>query len=244
MSESSPVPVIIPDWEAPEHVTAFTTTRQGGVSKPPFDSLNVAKHVGDHERDVDINRGLLNVNTPIHWLEQIHSNRIVQAGSDSYSADASFAISGDVACAVMTADCLPILLYCKQGDCVAAIHAGWRGLASGIIPHSIRKLPTQPGNLVAWIGPAISQANFQVGAEVVAHFTEFDNVISVSRDEDKYLVDMAEVAKQQLQQSGVQEVIKSGLCTYADDTRFFSHRRATHQGHTTTGRMVSVIALR
>ncbi|MCV2883195.1 peptidoglycan editing factor PgeF [Aestuariibacter sp. AA17] len=242
-SGSTQLSLITPDWDVPNWVDAYTTTRKGGVSQPPYDSLNVGMHVKDNPEHVKANRNMLPTKQPIHWLHQTHSNKIVEAGSAEAHADASFTSRDDVACAVMTADCIPILISSVQGDCVSAIHAGWRGLVNSIIDSSLAALPRPANELVAWIGPCISQPHFEVGQEVAKQFKSYSNAISQGQQQGKYHIDMALVAALQLRSLGVQHVYQSQLCTYANEDLFFSHRRATHQGLSDCGRVATVIAL-
>ena len=164
------------DWPAPDNVLAYSTCRKGGFSQQPYDSLNLGLHVGDKPQTVRANRALLPMTKSMVWLNQTHSaicTQLSQAHQDSgqvMDADASFSLEKNLVCAVMSADCLPILLCNQQGTCVAAIHGGWRGLANGIIENTLKQLPCAPDQLMAWLGPAISQQNFEVGMEVKRAF--------------------------------------------------------------------------
>lgn len=271
--------IIKPNW--PVHllknaaVQAFTTTCLGGVSQPPFDGLNLALHVNDNPLDVAHNRQLvktLTLKEPA-WLNQTHSNNIADLSQNpdlTLPVDASITSLKGQVCAVMTADCLPLLVTDVHGQAVAAIHAGWQGLANGIITKTInlmvKRYRVEPANLLVWLGPAISQAHFEIGDEVKAQlmaslFVSLPASLSIDRAEQqlsrcfkqgkkpgKWYGDVYAIAKAQLLGVGVKQVYGGDYCTYADKevsnrNKFFSHRRATHQGLCGTGRMVSVIGL-
>ncbi|MEO8331592.1 MAG: laccase domain-containing protein, partial [Gallionella sp.] len=165
---------IIPDWPAPAAVKALQTTRLGGGSVAPYRSLNLGSHVGDAPLAVERNRMLLNKLLPSEpvWLEQVHGTVVANADMASClpQADACIARHRDAVCVVMTADCLPVLLCDKQGSVVGAVHAGWKGLAAGVIEAAVRAMDVAPQDLMVWFGPAISQDAFEVGAEVRAAF--------------------------------------------------------------------------
>jgi hypothetical protein len=165
---------IIPDWPAPKQVRTLQTTRLGGVSSTPYDSLNLGDHVGDAPLAVAHNRMLLNTLLPSEpvWLEQAHGTLVANADHASClpQADACIARHRAAVCVVMTADCLPVLLCDKQGSVVGAAHAGWKGLAAGVIEATVQAMDVAPQNLMAWLGPAISQDAFEVGDEVRAAF--------------------------------------------------------------------------
>lgn len=236
-----------PDWPAPNTIKAYSTTCSGGISVAPFESLNVALHVGDSPQNVNQNRQQLIESGFLpnpQWLEQIHSIKVVehQVLDTCPKADATYTTNARQACVVMTADCLPILLCNQAGDWVASVHAGWRGLADGIVYETVKHYQGET-SLMAWIGPAISQTYFEVGDEVKELFVnnnnELEKYFKVSHKQ-KWLCDLTAIARYQLEQLSV-SVYLSGLCTYQDSERFFSHRRATHQGLTQTGRMATVI---
>lgn len=237
------MPLIKPNWPAPNHVQAFSTTRRGGVSESSFDSMNLAQHVGDDANSVVENRQQLqrNTNHPVnpHWLTQTHSDRVIKYSEDSIGVDADgvFTTNKLQACVVMTADCLPVLFCSKNGDFVAAVHAGWRGLADGILINAVKKYP-KPELLLAWIGPAISQQAFEVGSEVRDVFVNTDSKCSnyfIEKGEGKFLANLAAIAEHQLSILGV-DVYQSGLCSYQNKQEFFSYRRDGQ-----TGRMASMI---
>lgn len=256
--------LIIPDWPAPKIVQAGCTTRHAfqGKSSPPFQSFNVADHVGDNTEHVAANRQQLPF-SDIAWLQQTHSTTIVhiqraEAFSKPVNADASFTTLSEVTCAVMTADCLPILLCDAHGRWVAAIHAGWRGLAAGIIEKALSAIDSKVNqgktrgftkdSTLAWIGPAIGRQAFEVGEEVKLAFTANNPSAikafqAIQGEPGKYRCDLAAIAKDKMVNAGVEQIFGGDFCTYQDETRFFSHRRdAKING--TTGRMVSLICLK
>jgi len=250
---------IIPDWPMPKNIKALCTTRQGGVSKAPFDSLNMATHVEDVLNDVMQNRALIQqkANLPSEpvWLNQQHTDIALELTNQSSFAepaiaDASWTQSQNVVCVVMTADCLPVLLTDKQGSCVAAIHAGWKGLADKIVRQTIQKMPVEPSELMAWIGPAISVRQFEVGQDVFDAFakqspdnkpffhkqsSQIESHSKVSPN-TKYLADLPGLVSLEMQKLGLTQIHKSNLCSYEDKEQFFSYRRDGK-----TGRMASMI---
>jgi YfiH family protein len=235
---------IIPDWPAPANVRAVTSTRLGGVSLPPYDSLNLGDHVGDAPLAVAQNRRRLGDELGLpaepRWLSQVHGTRCCDASliSAGIEADALFAARPGVVCAVLTADCLPLLLCDVAGERVAAVHAGWRGLLNGVIENSVRKMGAG-GEVLAWLGPAIGPAAFEVGEEVRAAFVSHDAHAAeafVAAGEGKWLADIYRLARQRLAASGIARVYGGELCTYADGERFYSYRRDGR-----TGRLASLI---
>ncbi|MDP5130666.1 MAG: peptidoglycan editing factor PgeF [Paraglaciecola sp.] len=244
---------IKPDWKVPPHIVAYTSCRGGGESSPPFDSLNVAQHVGDDPQVVEQNRSKLPNFQHYHWLNQIHSDICLElphehsASADAKlpGADACFTSHKNQVCAVMTADCLPLLLCNAQGTKVAAVHAGWRGLANNIIEKTIDKLACDTSSMFAWLGPAISQQYFEVGADVKHSFADFPEAFmpssNYSANQAKYLADLYAIARAKLVAMGLHNISGGEYCTYEQADLFFSHRRATHQGLSTTGRIVTSI---
>lgn len=233
---------IKPNWPAPGNIRALSTTRIGGVSKEPFDSLNLGLHVGDDEVSVMTNRQRLQkvvTHPPVQWLNQIHSNKVVEySGADQLvEADAIVTSKSTATCAVMTADCLPVLMTNSCGSWVAAAHAGWRGLADGVLLNTVASYDS-PEPLMAWIGPAISQKCFEVGSEVREAFLELDasnQTYFVQNERGRWQADLAGLAKKQLESRGV-TVYLSQLCTYENTQQFYSYRRDGK-----TGRMASMI---
>lgn len=247
---TSKIEFIQPDWSAPHSIQAVSSTRFGGVSLAPYDSFNLATHVQDQWAHVLQNRQILeqslNLSSSIAWLDQQHTHQCLychQAWSSPPTADAVWTDQPGLVMAVLTADCLPILITNQAGSLVCAVHAGWRGLLNGVVQNTVRQLPEKAENLLAWIGPAISQTHFQVGAEVYQAFTQQDVNFQTAfvRDknndeaEEKWLADLPMMAQQILLKLGVGRVTKSGLCTY-DDVRFYSYRK---EGQ--TGRIASLI---
>ncbi|NVJ67059.1 MAG: peptidoglycan editing factor PgeF [Gammaproteobacteria bacterium] len=237
--------LIAPNWPASEKVRAFTSCRTGGLSIEPFEHLNLAKHVGDDAHTVESNRQLLQQFSEHpadpHWLTQTHSTEVVEYNPAEFEceADAVFTTQTNQACVVMTADCLPVLLCSKNGDFVAAVHAGWRGLADGITIKAAKKY-AKPSELMAWIGPAISQEYFEVGQDVYDEFCKPAPYLSAhfkAVGENKYYADLPAIAADQLQGLGV-ETYQSELCSYAESERFYSYRRDGR-----TGRMATMIWL-
>lgn len=238
--------VIRPDWDAPSFIKAFTTTRQGGVSRSPFDTLNLAAHVGDYSAHVKENRDRLRSQLSLPseplWLNQIHSNIVLNASNmlSETSGDASFTHLKDQVCVVLTADCLPILLTTQTGDYVGVIHAGWRGLAKRIIRTTIRSMQVDPKSLRVWLGPAIGAKCFEVGNEVY-HYFKTEDPASLPAftpiKEASWLFDIYAAARIHLKQEHVGHIFGGDFCTYTEHERFFSFRR--DQGK--TGRMATLI---
>lgn len=235
---------IVPDWPAPEKVRALTTTRYGGVSLPPYASLNLGDHVGDDPFAVAENRRRLcdELGLPAapHWLSQVHGTgccdaTLVPTGSE---ADAQFAARSGVVCAVLTADCLPLLLCDVTGTRVAAVHAGWRGLLNGVIENSVRAMGAT-SEVLAWLGPAIGPTAFEVGEEVRHAFVAHDPRAAgafVPAAGGRWLADIYWLARQRLAACGIPQVYGGELCTYSDSARFYSYRRDGQ-----TGRLASLI---
>lgn len=237
-------PWIKPDWPAPESVHALCTTRQGGVSRSPYNSFNVAQHVGDRPEDVAANRKLLADGAGLpdepQWLVQVHSDIVIDANEkfmNAPEADGSFCTAPGRVLAVLTADCLPVLLCNRQGSWIAAVHAGWRGLAAGILQKSVNNYPGKTSDLIAWMGPAISQRAFEVGGDVLDAFEkEFTHAKDYFRPSgDKYFADLYGLARMQLESSGV-ATFGGNYCTYTESSDFFSYRRDGE-----TGRMATLI---
>jgi YfiH family protein len=239
-----PAPAFLqPDWPAPASVRAVMTTRIGGVSAGPYAGFNLATHVGDDASAVVENRRLLRsaLGLPFEpaWFEQVHGVEVaILPGPVSRPADAVVTFKTGGACAVLVADCLPVFLANREGDRVGLAHAGWRGLAAGVIEAAVAALDCDPARLVAWLGPAIGPAAFEVGAEVRAAFTERDPGAAAEfragRD-GRFLADLPALARRRLAGCGVPSVHGGGLCTYSDAARFYSYRRDG-----ATGRMAAL----
>ncbi|HHM04876.1 MAG TPA: peptidoglycan editing factor PgeF [Gammaproteobacteria bacterium] len=238
---------ITPDWPAPPTVRALATTRSGGVSEPPYGSLNLAGHVGDEPEQVQENRRRLRRAVPLPaeplWLAQAHGTVVVDAACARAGvvADGSFSRHPGLVCTVLTADCLPLLLCDTGGTVVAAVHAGWRGLAAGIIEQAVRALGRPGRRLLAWLGPAIGPTAFEVGPEVRQAFIQQDaaaeHAFHPGRG-DRYLANLYALARQRLARVHVTAVYGGHWCTVGDAERFFSYRRDG-----LTGRMAALVWL-
>ena len=258
---------IVPDWPAPASVKAVVTTRLGGVSQEPFESLNPAFHVGDDAKNVARNRQLisneLTANFEPQWLEQVHGIDVVEARIDHADigplvnkqegivkaicqlgvpcADAIITSDLGLPCAVMTADCLPVLFCNVEGDQVGVAHAGWRGLAAGVLENTFASFDQPPERMLVWLGPAIGPDNFEVGEEVRDTFLSFSARTEAAFQPNKskpghWFADLYLLAKIRLNRLGIESIYGGDFCTYADSARFYSYRR-DHD----TGRMASII---
>jgi len=236
---------IEPNWPAPPGIRALTTIRKGGYSQQPFDGLNLGDHVGDDPTTVIRNRQLLyqSLNLPSvpTWLTQVHGADVIEASvaPEGWEADALFARTPGQVCAVLTADCLPLLLCNRAGDRVAAVHAGWRGLAAGVIETTLNRLAVPGDEIMAWLGPAIGPECFEVGAEVRDCFLQHDPKTEAAFKEnraDHWLADIYQLARLRLKACGVTAVWGGEHCTVTDTERFYSYRRDGR-----TGRMATLI---
>lgn len=241
---------LVPDWPAPDNIHAATTLRTGGVSKEPYLSLNPATHVNDLNEHALQNRKIIHdmLSLPAEpiWLDQIHSNHIIKAEitDTPQQADASYSSESGVVCAVMTADCLPLLICSKDGKKIAAIHAGWRGLLTGVITNSISEIAsktpiTKCTELLIWLGPAIGAKCFEVGTEVFDAFMNKSNLYEkafMKQHNSKYLADIYQLARIELSTLGISNIYGDTYCTMTDNERFFSYRRDNQ-----TGRMATLI---
>jgi len=246
---------LVPDWPAPANIHAATTLRTGGVSQGPYYSLNPAAHVNDDAEWVRNNRRIIRdmLSLPAEpvWLDQVHSNRVVKAEKTAFlqQADASYTHQSGVVCAVMTADCLPVLICSTDGTQVAAIHGGWRGLLAGVISNTVITMQihhnSQPCNggarrdFLVWLGPAIGPDCFEVGSEVCDAFVEksaeFSNAFR-EQGKGKWLADIYQLARIELAALGIANVYGGTSCTFTEHERFYSYRRDTQ-----TGRMATLI---
>ena len=252
------------DWPAPGHIHAGTTTRLVGVSRPPFDSFNLGGHVGDDLQSVAENRlrlqSQLSLPAAPNWLKQRHGSRVIEVNPDENTdADGAYTCATDRVCAVLTADCIPLLLCNKSGTEIAAIHIGWRGLCQGIIKSALAMFSANSRELLAWLGPYISQENYEVGADVITaclgdkgdrfeicprseqsenKSVPFSQAISPGRA-NHWFLDLGQLVKVELLQQGVEDVYGCNLCTYSRKDLFYSYRRDA-----VTGRMASMIWMR
>ena len=234
-----------PEWPAPARVRALQTLRGGGVSQAPWDTFNLGEHVGDEPAHVVANRLLLREHLPAEpqWLTQVHGIAAVDAEkwANNENADAAYTRRSNTVCVVMTADCLPVLFCDRAGTVVAAAHAGWRGLLGGVLESTMAAMAVPPGQLLAWLGPAIGPDRFEVGDEVRDAFLADDAGAAaafVAHAPSKWLADIYCLARRRLQRAGVAQIDGGGLCTVSEPDRFFSYRRDG-----VTGRMASLIWL-
>ena len=236
---------ITPSWPAPANVRALVTTRAGGVSVGPYASMNLGAHVGDDPAAVAENRAILGRATacaPL-WLTQVHGTAVAVCGEVGQGSEADAAVSRlpGLACAMMTADCLPVLLCNRAGTVVGAAHAGWRGLCDGVIEAAVAAMGVPGAEILAWLGPAIGPAAFEVGGEVRQAFVSRDPAAEVAftvRENGKWLADLYLLARLRLRVVGVTSISGGDLCTVAEPGRFFSYRRDG-----VTGRMASLVWL-
>ncbi len=236
--------MILPDWPAPARVHGLMTVRTGGVSQAPWSSFNLGDHVGDDPTHVAANRASLRRQLPAEpaWLRQVHSARVVEAGRDpNPEADASYSRETGQVCAVLTADCLPVLFCDRAGSVVAAAHAGWRGLADGVLEATVAAMQVAPREVMAWMGAAIGPQAFEVGDEVRAAFVAQQPEAAaafVPHAPGKWLADLYALARIRLGHAGVEAVYGGGRCTFNETDAFYSYRRDG-----VTGRMASLIWL-
>ena len=252
--------LFLPTIELAENVICFTTSIHGGVSKGVYKSFNIGAHVGDNQTRVEINRQLLtailtqqiesrkiveNITDftelkPIKWLNQSHTTNICNYESILDSAfDGIETLSRNTPLAVMTADCLPIIIACSKTGKIAAVHAGWKGLIDNFLAKVIACFEHTDA-LSVWIGPHISSKNFQISDAIVDYFAPYPNAFKAEENEGKYLVDLSGIARTQLASLGIMNVQVSSVCTYANE-HCFSHRRNTHSGRLQTGRMATIV---
>ena len=234
---------LVPDWPAPATVRAAMTTRAGGASAGPWASFNLASHVGDDPAAVAENRcrlrAALDLPSEPSWLQQVHGHVVARLpGPLPEAADAAVAFGRDAVCAVLVADCLPVFLASRDGDRVGVAHAGWRGLAAGVLEATVVALGCDPARLVAWLGPAIGPQAFEVGEEVRSAFTAQDAAAAAlfhPGRAGRWLADLPALARRRLMACGVASVHGGGTCTVSDPARFYSYRRDG-----VTGRMAAL----
>jgi polyphenol oxidase len=240
---------LTPAWPVPARVRAAFSLRAGGCSAAPFDTLNLGAEVGDAPASVRENRerlrAVLGLPAEPLWLQQVHGTEVlepgVQRGSVAARADAVILRAAGQVAAIQVADCLPVLFAARDGSSVAAAHAGWRGLAAGVLEATVAKLSADPTALIAWLGPAIGPRHFEVGDEVRAALVLGQSAAASAftrNPRGRWQCDLAALARQRLAALGVGEVFGAPLCTYADPQRFFSYRRDGR-----CGRMAALIWL-
>ncbi|MGL5952669.1 MAG: purine nucleoside phosphorylase YfiH [Providencia rustigianii] len=237
--------LIFPEWPQPKNISTCSTTRLGGVSQPPFDSLNLGDHVEDLPEAVSENRRRLEVlaqlpQQPV-WLEQVHGTHVLHLNGEyieNRQADAVYTDKVGQVCAIMTADCLPVLFCSRDGKEVAAAHAGWRGLCDGVLENTVAQFKSPPHEIMVWLGPAIGPEKFEVGAEVKLAFINqsAELVEAFVPHQDKYLANLYLLARKKLEAVGITSIYGGTFCTASEENRFFSYRR---EGK--TGRMASLI---
>ncbi len=242
--------ILLPDWPAPEQVRAVSSKRTGGYSGQGFASFNLGDHVGDEPTTVEHNRRLFQtlsaMPTKPYWLQQVHGVAVARPDlafdqTGLIVADAAYSRSTERVCVVMTADCLPLLLCDKAGQEVAAVHAGWRGLAAGVIEQTVQQFQAKPADILVWLGPAIGPQAFEVGAEVRAAFIKQQAAATAAftaQPSAKYLADLYLLARLRLQALGISAIYGGNFCTYQQAEDFFSYRRDGQ-----TGRMATAIWL-
>lgn len=238
---------ITPTWNAPLNVKAYSSTRHGGLSLSPFDSFNLATHVGDEPASVAANRALLKQNLALPsepcWMQQVHGTQVLSAASENMEAcaDASFTTARGQVCVVMTADCLPVFFCDRAGTKVAVAHAGWRGLAAGVLENTLDALAVPPEEVLVWLAPAISVKAFEVGEDVRVAFMAQDAHAAqafIFKDETHWFADLYLLARQRLAARGVLAVAGGEYCTFSEPELFYSYRREAK-----TGRMAHLIWL-
>ena len=246
---------VIPDWPAPANVRALVTTRNGGCSGGVFSSNNLGTDVGDSAVDVTSNREQLIVSLPgepdIQWLSQMHGIDVVEIDhcSNLLEADGCFTQKSNLACSVLTADCLPVFFTTKSGSSIAIAHAGWRGLAAGVLQNTLEKFSVKAQDILVWLGPAIGPCHYEVGDEVRNEFLrlcrgqqEYAEIDSrgfkKNAGDSKWTVDLYTIARIKLHYQGVKNIFGGDFCTVCDQVRFFSYRRDGE-----TGRMANLIYL-
>ena len=249
---NNPVPalkLLNPDWPVPSHIKAAVTTRKGGFSHGPYQSLNLGDHVGDDPKYVLANRVLLGEflpNEPI-WLKQVHGVMVSTPNTRLHQADAIVTNNPNEVLAIMTADCLPVLFTTESGDVIGAAHAGWRGLCNGVLENTVKEMQVLAGassakNILAWLGPAIGPAAFEVGADVLEAYQDAkvpfpdQSFVAIPSKSGKYLANLYLLARSRLESIGLNQIYGGGFCTVNQEGQFFSYRRDG-----VTGRFASLI---
>jgi YfiH family protein len=243
MTDFSGLDLIRPEWPAAPNVRAFTTTRNGGYSLGQWSSLNLGLNCGDDPNHVKQNREVLETLLPSEprWLRQVHGNSVITCEEHRDHRSEADAITSDQTgqvCAILTADCLPVLFSTRAGTKIAATHAGWRGLAAGVLEATVLALDSKPVELMAWLGPAIGPRAYEVGKDVYESFVQLDaeNSTAFKPHGDRWLADLYGLARLALARAGVEQVSGGQYCTYRQQDKFFSFRRDG-----ITGRMATFI---
>jgi len=237
---------ITPDWPAPENICCITTTRKGGCSQQEYCSLNLGGHVKDIRESVVKNRQLIKLDLQLPkepiWLKQVHGSKVLALGENipvNYTADAAYTNKAGVVCAVLTADCLPVVFSDQAGEHIAVAHAGWRGLANGVLENTLQTMPVGNEKIMCWLGPAIGPKKFEVGEEVLEQFVSIDEIhrnAFIKQNNRKYLANIYQLAKNILGKNNVEDIYGGGHCTYSENDKFYSYRRDGE-----TGRMATLI---
>jgi purine-nucleoside/S-methyl-5'-thioadenosine phosphorylase / adenosine deaminase len=230
---------LVPDWNAPPHVRAFVTTRHGGVSTGAYASMNLGTRSGDDPVAVERNRRIVDNLVPStpQWMAQVHGTSVADldgiSAAAAPTADAAVLGTRGPVGVVLTADCMPLFLCDLGGKKVGVAHAGWRGMAAGVIENTVQALGVAPADVIAWMGPTIGPAAFEVGPEVRAAFVAADteaHAAFTTHTPGKYLADLYALARQRLARAGVSKISGGGFCTYRETDRFFSYRREQMSG--------------
>ncbi|GJM05010.1 MAG: laccase domain protein [marine bacterium B5-7] len=228
------------DWPAPQHIRAGTSIRKGGSSKAPYNELNLATHVGDITADVIRNRNNLSKHLELpnepSWLEQTHSSKIISLDHHQKNsvADGSYTSKKNNICAILTADCVPILFCNSEGTKIAAIHAGWKGICAGIIENAIKEF-AKPNSTLVWIGPCIGRQYYQVGRDVYEQCLDYSDSLKSAFQQinnEHWYCDLSNIVKIILRNSEVGLIYECGLCTYKSIDLFYSYRRENNTGRT------------
>ncbi len=228
------------DWPAPKNIHAGTTTRINGYSKTPYNSLNLAQHVGDDSNNVKRNRKILSDHLKLQsepfWLNQTHSSSIISIDNtlEDREADGSFTSRKNKVCTIMTADCVPVLFCNKNGTKVAAIHAGWKGICAGIIENAVKTF-SDPESILVWIGPCISNKHYEIGKDVYEGGLNHSNTVASAFEQinvNHWYADLVKIVRILLENTGVGAIYECNLCTYEMEDMFFSYRRDGNTGRT------------
>ncbi|MGQ0526389.1 MAG: peptidoglycan editing factor PgeF [Betaproteobacteria bacterium] len=240
---NAPEDWIVPDWPAPPQVKALITTRSGGVSRGPYASFNLGLHTGDDQEAVSTNRALLAGLLPQEprWLAQQHGTAVADADGivSAPPADASIARLPGTVCAIMVADCVPVLFTDRAGTLVAAAHAGWRGLAGGVLERTVQRMAVPATQILTYLGPGIGPRAFEVGSDVYRAFVDRDPDAAgafVTASREKWRADLYALARRALRRVGVTAIFGGDFCTVSDSRRFYSYRRDR-----ITGRMAALV---